>query len=58
MGLIVTSLVIVLGGGLVYFTGVIDKLTHMLMPAAEIEWSRLRASRATREQELRQALRN
>lgn len=37
MGLIIAVLVIVLGGGLIYFTGVIDKLTHMLMPAAEIK---------------------
>jgi predicted Zn finger-like uncharacterized protein len=37
MGLIVAALVIVLGGGLIYFTGVIDKLTHLLMPAAEIK---------------------
>jgi predicted Zn finger-like uncharacterized protein len=33
MGLIVAALVIVLGGGLIYFTGVIDRLTHILMPS-------------------------
>jgi len=35
MGLIIAALVIVLGGGLIYFSGVIDRLTHMLMPASE-----------------------
>lgn len=35
MGLIIAALVIILGGGLIYFTGVIDKLTHILMPPAE-----------------------
>ncbi|CAG1065048.1 hypothetical protein BAC1_00624 [uncultured bacterium] len=33
MGLIIAALVIVLGGGLIYFTGVIDRLTHILMPS-------------------------
>ena len=37
MGLIIAVLVIVLGGGLIYFTGVIDKLTHLLMPTAEVK---------------------
>ena len=37
MGLIIAALVIVLGGGLIYFTGVIDKLTHILTAPAEIK---------------------
>ncbi|MBI2400967.1 MAG: zinc-ribbon domain-containing protein [Deltaproteobacteria bacterium] len=37
MGLIIAALVVVLGGGLIYFTGVIDKLTHILMPPAEVK---------------------
>lgn len=37
MGLIIAALVIVLGGGLIYFTGVIDKLTHILMPGPEMK---------------------
>jgi predicted Zn finger-like uncharacterized protein len=37
MGLIIAALVIILGGGLIYFTGVIDKLTHILMPPAEVK---------------------
>lgn len=34
MGLVVAALVIILGGGIIYFTGVIDRLTGMLMPPA------------------------
>ena len=37
MGLIIAALVVILGGGLIYFTGVIDKLTHLLMPTAEVK---------------------
>ncbi|MCC6502358.1 MAG: zinc-ribbon domain-containing protein [Deltaproteobacteria bacterium] len=32
MGAIIAALIIVLGGGIIYFTGVIDKLTQILMP--------------------------
>lgn len=32
MGAIIAALIIVLGGGIIYFTGVIDKLTQLLMP--------------------------
>lgn len=32
MGAIIAALIIVLGGGLIYFTGIIDKLTSVLMP--------------------------
>lgn len=35
LGLILAALIIVLGGGAVYFTGVIDMLAHKLMPPAE-----------------------
>lgn len=37
MGLIIAALVVILGGGLIYFTGVIDKLTHILTAPAEIK---------------------
>lgn len=37
MGLIIAALVVVLGGGLIYFTGVIDKLTGLLMPPSSSE---------------------
>lgn len=32
MGVIIAALIIVLGGGLIYFTGIIDRLTSVLMP--------------------------
>lgn len=35
LGLILAALIIVLGGGAIYFTGVIDMLAHKLMPTAE-----------------------
>lgn len=34
MGLLIAVLIIALGGGFVYYTGVIDKLAHTLMPPA------------------------
>lgn len=37
MGLIVAALIIVLGGGLIYFTGIIDRLTGLIMPPASSE---------------------
>lgn len=37
LGLIIAALVVILGGGLIYFTGVIDKLTGLIMPPASSE---------------------